>query len=220
MEASEDPCGPGGPCINIIGTYLCNCTNGFEDIGGFCQDIDECPYVVCNGSAICNNIEGSYTCECQEGFIDVGGNCEDIDECASNPCNASQDCHNIPGSFECGCKALTCPSKCFENANYVDGVGCVMAIRGSMNFPDAENRCNLEHKEILSIKSNDVLNQVVDIFGSELSGVFLWLEVDDSIYPSSKCVAMVIRSGDPVYFDISCTSSKLPQALCVTQSIW
>ncbi|XP_043944028.1 fibulin-1 [Protopterus annectens] len=108
-ECSEGttPCGRGHTCVNVIGSYRCDCLMGyyFDSISRRCVDIDECrryPGRLCAHK--CENTPGSFHCSCTMGFklSADGRNCEDINECDSNPC--SQECANVYGSFQCYCR--------------------------------------------------------------------------------------------------------------------
>ncbi|XP_077189620.1 EGF-containing fibulin-like extracellular matrix protein 1 [Paroedura picta] len=90
-------------CLNLRGSFVCQCSPGYQKRGDQCIDIDEClipPF--CHQR--CVNIPGSYYCQCNSGFQLTADNhtCADINECdASNPC--AQLCYNIVGSFLCQC---------------------------------------------------------------------------------------------------------------------
>lgn len=62
-------------CTNTIGSFTCNCTDGYGWNGTNCTDIDECSLSLhnCDISAICVNSAGSFNCTCELGFI-VGFN--------------------------------------------------------------------------------------------------------------------------------------------------
>ncbi|XP_032508578.1 EGF-containing fibulin-like extracellular matrix protein 1 [Phocoena sinus] len=90
-------------CINLRGSFTCQCPPGYQKRGEQCVDIDECtipPY--CHQR--CVNTPGSFYCQCSPGFQLAANNytCVDINECdASNQC--AQQCYNILGSFICQC---------------------------------------------------------------------------------------------------------------------
>ncbi|XP_056132659.1 fibulin-1-like [Lampris incognitus] len=99
-------CGDHG-CINLVGSYRCECRVGFNfnSISRLCEDINECrhyPGRLCAHK--CENTEGSYQCSCTIGFqlASDGRNCEDVNECKANPC--SQECANVYGSYQCYCQ--------------------------------------------------------------------------------------------------------------------
>ncbi|XP_037552135.1 fibulin-1 [Nematolebias whitei] len=94
-------------CVNLEGTYRCECTTGysFNTNSKLCQDINECmhyPGRLCAHN--CENTMGSFQCSCSLGFklAHDGRNCEDIDECERKPC--SQECTNVYGSYQCFCR--------------------------------------------------------------------------------------------------------------------
>ncbi|XP_019480262.1 PREDICTED: EGF-containing fibulin-like extracellular matrix protein 1 isoform X1 [Hipposideros armiger] len=90
-------------CINLRGSFACQCPPGYQKRGEQCVDIDECtmpPF--CHQR--CVNTPGSFYCQCSPGFQLAANNytCVDINECdASNQC--AQQCYNILGSYICQC---------------------------------------------------------------------------------------------------------------------
>ncbi|KAK5867050.1 hypothetical protein PBY51_011569 [Eleginops maclovinus] len=97
----------GHGCVNLIGSYRCECEAGyiFNSISRICDDINECrhyPGRLCAHK--CENTLGSYKCSCTTGFklSADGRNCDDLNECESNPC--SQECANVYGSYQCYCR--------------------------------------------------------------------------------------------------------------------
>lgn len=59
-------------CKNLIGTFMCICPPGYQQIGTAdeCKDINECSVNsgLCRNGR-CLNLEGSYQCVCHEGFV-------------------------------------------------------------------------------------------------------------------------------------------------------
>uniref|UniRef100_UPI00358DE755 transmembrane cell adhesion receptor mua-3-like isoform X4 n=1 Tax=Myxine glutinosa TaxID=7769 RepID=UPI00358DE755 len=101
-------CQENAECITEGDKASCHCLTGFEDINGFCSDIDECMVEgSCMANSLCHNFKGSYICTCFPGFVDVNGSCQDIDECqeSSNLCPLESPCINTPGGFTCQCPA-------------------------------------------------------------------------------------------------------------------
>ncbi|CAG06344.1 unnamed protein product, partial [Tetraodon nigroviridis] len=103
---SVDVCS-GHACINVLGSYRCECQAGyiFNSITRVCEDINECrhyPGRLCAHK--CENTPGSYKCSCTTGFklASDGRNCDDLNECENNPC--SQECANVFGSYQCYCR--------------------------------------------------------------------------------------------------------------------
>ena len=57
----------GGRCVNLPGSYLCECDKGYKLEGDVCVDEDECvTQKPCRGR--CVNLIGSYRCECDAGY--------------------------------------------------------------------------------------------------------------------------------------------------------
>uniref|UniRef100_A0A8C7PT54 Fibulin-1 n=1 Tax=Oncorhynchus mykiss TaxID=8022 RepID=A0A8C7PT54_ONCMY len=97
----------GHGCINLVGSFRCECKIGFifNSISRVCEDINECrhyPGRLCAHK--CENAVGSYKCSCTQGFklASDGRNCDDLNECESSPC--SQECANVYGSYQCYCR--------------------------------------------------------------------------------------------------------------------
>ncbi|CAF4029746.1 unnamed protein product, partial [Rotaria sordida] len=81
-----DECSPNsslcedGRCINLIGSYTCDCTPGYRLDHQKCIDIDECtePDINgtflrrCNNGEVCINTYGDYRCECSPIFNTTG----------------------------------------------------------------------------------------------------------------------------------------------------
>ena len=66
-ETDIFPCGRPyyGECLNLEGTYACDCNQGFENINQLdsqCIDIDECNLFDCGFDNYCINTIGSYQC--------------------------------------------------------------------------------------------------------------------------------------------------------------
>ncbi|WAR06702.1 AGRE1-like protein, partial [Mya arenaria] len=93
----QNTCHRNADCTNNIGSYMCLCKNGYDDmatsntydsIGRDCQDVNECTKweKPCGRNAIC-----------LDGY--------DIDECTGqNTCHRNADCTNNIGSYMCLCK--------------------------------------------------------------------------------------------------------------------
>ncbi|XP_067016648.1 uncharacterized protein [Acropora muricata] len=100
-ECSSNPCQNRATCVNLVGSYRCNCAPGYT--GGTCQtDINECSPNPCQNGATCVNGVASYRCNCAPGY--TGGTCQtDINECSPNPCQNGATCVNGVGSYRCNC---------------------------------------------------------------------------------------------------------------------
>ena len=98
-----------GSCVNTVGSFRCECNNGYEfdEDSHQCVDLNECLQSPCSGNSECVNIPGSYTCKCPEGYKlgPTGRDCRDIDECSEiqGMCD-NGECRNLAGSFQCTCK--------------------------------------------------------------------------------------------------------------------
>ncbi|KAJ8285106.1 hypothetical protein COCON_G00039560 [Conger conger] len=92
-------------CFNILGSYICQCRQGFELAADSisCQDIDECSFSSYMCQYQCVNQPGQYTCMCPEGYQLQGTSlCQDINECETgHNCLDDQMCWNYHGGFRC-----------------------------------------------------------------------------------------------------------------------
>ncbi|XP_044171677.1 uncharacterized protein LOC114977630 isoform X5 [Acropora millepora] len=155
-ECSSNPCQNGATCVNLVGSYRCNCAPGYT--GGTCQtDINECSPNPCQNGATCVNGVGSYRCNCAPGY--TGGTCQtDINECSPNPCQNGATCVNGVGSYRCNCApgytGGTCqtdinecsPNPCQNGATCVNLIGsyrcdCAPGYLGSTCQTDI-NECS------------------------------------------------------------------------------
>ncbi|UJR30966.1 hypothetical protein I4U23_018478 [Adineta vaga] len=105
-----------GPCINLPGSFTCNCTSGYRFHNQTCVDINECNEP---------NIDGSFSRRCPN----------DVDVCVNND-----------GSYECECSAIfnttgTCTynaSLCLNDTCTDNESGLVVCLHGTVNV---NNKC-------------------------------------------------------------------------------
>uniref|UniRef100_UPI003AAE53EA adhesion G protein-coupled receptor E5-like n=1 Tax=Centroberyx gerrardi TaxID=166262 RepID=UPI003AAE53EA len=125
-EEHQIRCGNNTRCINTLGSFYCQCRDGFSNsrgpenftaINGQCQDINECMNNnknsdICGAKAYCTNLIGNYSCTCLAGYRNPSGShadCTDIDECKEdktqkeNICGMNGTCENLDGSYLCEC---------------------------------------------------------------------------------------------------------------------
>ncbi|XP_069036014.1 EGF-containing fibulin-like extracellular matrix protein 1 isoform X5 [Lepisosteus oculatus] len=92
-------------CYNMIGSYMCQCDQGYELArdSASCQDIDECSFSSYMCQYQCVNTPGGYSCSCPEGYQLQGTRmCQDINECDSgHNCREDEKCWNYYGGFRC-----------------------------------------------------------------------------------------------------------------------
>ncbi|KAM6202636.1 nidogen-2 [Rhynchocyon petersi] len=108
-------CGPNSVCINLEGSYKCECRSGFvfADDQHTCISIVPPPNPCEDGSHTCAPASqarcihqggNTYTCACLPGYAGTGHQCTDVDECMDNRCHPAATCYNTPGSFSCRCQ--------------------------------------------------------------------------------------------------------------------
>ncbi|NXX10210.1 NID2 protein, partial [Podargus strigoides] len=116
-ECTEDlsQCGPFTICLNVPGSYRCECHSGYRlaEDGQACVPLAPVTNPCEDGSHPCApgdrarclpRAGGHPTCECLPGYTGDGINCSDVDECAENPCHPAATCYNTPGTFSCQCQ--------------------------------------------------------------------------------------------------------------------
>ncbi|VDL66068.1 unnamed protein product [Nippostrongylus brasiliensis] len=106
-ECSVGNAGCSQLCVNLPGSYECQCKTGYTMSYDrrTCEDINEC--VTNNGGCqhSCANMPGGYECSCEEGYrlAEDGHSCYDINECLVNNGGCSQICRNEEGGRHCEC---------------------------------------------------------------------------------------------------------------------
>ena len=131
-------CPTNSVCIDTDGSYMCVCSDGFQEHlglkGTICIDIDECDQNPCPINTQCRNFHGSYTCTCPKGYsLDAAflaqasqsnqlqqtlhaqhQQCTDIDECSPNRAMSKQISAN--GQFTVLYQGSSCPanSNCYN----------------------------------------------------------------------------------------------------------
>ncbi|XP_015976301.2 nidogen-2 [Rousettus aegyptiacus] len=108
-------CGPNSVCINLQGSYKCECRSGYQFADGqhTCTLIAPPSNPCEDGSHTCAPADqarcihhggSTFSCTCLPGYAGNGHQCTDVDECAENRCHPSATCYNTPGSFSCRCQ--------------------------------------------------------------------------------------------------------------------
>lgn len=98
-------------CVSTDNTTSCQCKNGYEGDGTFCQPIDECKKKErggCSENAACLSYSTGYLCQCNAGWSGDGIECVPIDNCALEArggCHVNANClFTQPGKNDCICK--------------------------------------------------------------------------------------------------------------------
>jgi len=76
-ENEADNCHVNANCTNTIGSFTCQCKEGYMGNGITCDDIDECAINEGGCEHMCSNTIGSFYCSCFTGYrLDPNGlNC-------------------------------------------------------------------------------------------------------------------------------------------------
>ena len=75
-ECTADIDGCSQVCINMNGSFICGCNEGYtlNEDGRTCGDINECVAGTHGCQQNCVNIDGGFRCECRQGFqLNVDG---------------------------------------------------------------------------------------------------------------------------------------------------
>ncbi|XP_052807827.1 sushi, von Willebrand factor type A, EGF and pentraxin domain-containing protein 1-like [Mya arenaria] len=178
----KNTCHRNANCTNNIGSYMCLCKNGYDDmatsnsydsIGRDCQDHNECldpKGTHCmysrNQTQWCTNLDPGYYCRCNPGW--KGTNCEtNVDECTevTQPCGHNATCKDGYGTYYCKC-----------DRNFPQGdpfVGCFKPVM--LDFEKTHEVCAHGDNEILDpinipYGRFPYLGKYFDVFRPNLNG--------------------------------------------------
>ena len=124
-ECLKNPCKNGAACINLKGSYRCNCKSGYtgNDCGtGMGLSISlfwiyywmVWPYLHCTKVWTTKNKGRGASLRFETSCLNCGTNfychlnwihVSDINECTKNPCKNGATCVNLKGSYRCNCKS-------------------------------------------------------------------------------------------------------------------
>ena len=211
-------------CINKVGSFTCNCKNGFTRNDLTCNDIDECTDVshLFHEQADCTNNFPGYNCTCETGFIGDGFTCVDVDECSdlTSGCHPMADCINVAGSFECQCipdwngDGITCSqnicSLCDDGAT-CDGSACVCpsGYKGS-GFECTTNTMIIPiQRPPLNSRRTDLCQDEYwrEIAAQTSTGVILNLQEPTWL----SCIRLLRQTGHDVFGTINARKASLAE---------
>ncbi|XP_069493571.1 nidogen-2 [Ambystoma mexicanum] len=105
-------------CLNLPGSYRCECEAGYEFAGdGHTCVVIPSPTNPCeDGRNNCapsdvaqciSHGDGTFRCVCRPGYTGSGYQCTDMDECSAglDRCGPNSLCLNLPGRYRCSCQA-------------------------------------------------------------------------------------------------------------------
>ncbi|XP_075894702.1 adhesion G protein-coupled receptor E5 [Nelusetta ayraudi] len=177
-DPEPGPCGENKICLNTIGSFTCQCVDGYRTKTGAltfsaespegCVDVNECKeHDTCGANATCFNTNGSYYCTCNSGFALKSGassftgtdeRCEDICSINKTICG-NRTCHPTPNGHLCAChKGFT---------NYFDqGAKCitldcdVFVDHGKEEFPAGHEFASLLKKSCQNLSETGISSNV------------------------------------------------------------
>ena len=149
--AEVDVCGSHGSCMNVEGSYTCNCEAGFVFIpDSGCQDVNECAAggegaiscLVTQQLGLCNNTAGGYQCICLSGAYTTSPR-----ECKACQCDeegvTTSHCDGNTG--ECLCREKVIGKDCSACADkYTNFPYCNKCAPGHYQYPKCMKcKCNI-----------------------------------------------------------------------------
>uniref|UniRef100_A0A2C9JE69 Cubilin n=1 Tax=Biomphalaria glabrata TaxID=6526 RepID=A0A2C9JE69_BIOGL len=107
-QNTSNACPAHANCQNTIGSFECNCGQGFRKYNGQCIDINECAEYQDDCAQICINELSTFTCDCYEGYRKygiIGHDCiQREDVCKGLNLTCEYGCTNQSGVAECFCQ--------------------------------------------------------------------------------------------------------------------
>ncbi|WAR06736.1 SNED1-like protein [Mya arenaria] len=153
----KNTCHRNANCTNNIGSYMCLCKNGYDDMATSNSR---------NQTQWCTNLDPGYYCRCNPGW--KGTNCEtNVDECTevTQPCGHNATCKDGYGTYYCKC-----------DRNFPQGdpfVGCFKPVM--LDFEKTHEVCAHGDNEILDpinipYGRFPYLGKYFDVFRPNLNG--------------------------------------------------
>ncbi|KAL4231074.1 Matrilin-4 [Mactra antiquata] len=136
-----NPCYHRGVCHNTIGSWWCECLDGWNGTEHCGENITESRLCMpgwtgewcetcaddelgCGYMGRCGQLHnGNYYCGCQSGY-GRRPPCADVDECTSNPCRNSGSCINTVGSYICLCASGWTGTQCNDDIDECASIPC------------------------------------------------------------------------------------------------
>lgn len=131
----NNPCEHGGRCVNLPGSFKCECPAGIG--GSRCENnINECIENPCKHGTCLDKI-GSYDCVCDPGY--EGEDCSiNVDDCERNPCENGASCNDMINSYKCTCLPGYWGRNCEFSANATPSIS-------ELGAGNPWNRCSLPY---------------------------------------------------------------------------
>ncbi|XP_067935630.1 mucin-like protein [Watersipora subatra] len=159
-------------CINTVGSFYCNCPQGYTKENETCIDIDECIANADTCSDICHNTNGSFECSCFSGASLKEDNvtCE-VMVASGSLCGGEYNC-----SYTC--------------ANNTDGSEVCVCPRDKMVDP-ADNSTCIDFNECLNPDDNACVTstgaQCEDLLNGYKCNCSIGYNVSESGFSCEKC---------------------------------
>ncbi|XP_030843761.1 protein kinase C-binding protein NELL2 [Strongylocentrotus purpuratus] len=147
----ESQCTGQSHCVNLPGSYHCDCDSGYYsqtahvDYGASCTDIDECETSnTCDKSRLCINDEGSYECRCS-----AASSCSTAcrTDWGKKGNGATWDTH-LCQTCTCQVGVVTCtPQVCDCTDPEIDPVCCPMCVAEIQQCLHQSSAITYNHRE-------------------------------------------------------------------------
>ncbi len=199
-EVDNGGCPADATCTDTVGSRVCTCNAGFEDVNGDgSKCMDKCALAGCDANANCKIVGIEAVCECVASYIGDGKTCTFDASCSQLQCDLNATCDVTGASRACKCRegfsgsGTTCvnvdeckntPSICGANSTCTDTPGayscaCVAGYRDTGNGCENIDECSPSPCQHGGSCSDGIGSYTCDCTGTGFTGTQCQTNVDD-----------------------------------------